>query len=92
MTMLLNNSSGTGAAAVWSGGAGVFSACGTFGGATITLQFMGPDEATWLAVGADTTLTAQGGAYFILPPGKIRAAVSGGSPSALYARADQVKG
>ena len=90
MPRLLSNASATGSAASWPGGYGVFSAAGTFGGATVTLQFLGPDGSTWIAVGVDTTITSAGGGVFALPPGQIRAAVSGGSPSGLYAQADQV--
>jgi len=91
MPQLLSNASATGSAAQWGGGAGVFSACGTFSGATVTLQFLGPDGSTWVAVGSDTTLTANGGGGFVLPPGQIRAAISGGPPSGMYAQAEQVK-
>jgi hypothetical protein len=68
----------------------VFEAAGTFSGATVTLQRLGPDGATWYAVGADTTLTSAGGGYFIMPPGQIRALVTG-SPTGMYASAEQVR-
>ena len=90
MPQLLSNASATGTAQAWPGGYGVFTAAGTFGGSTVTFQFLGPDATTWIAVGSDTTLTAAGGGAFLLPPGTIRAAVSGGTPSALYAQADPV--
>lgn len=86
---LLSNASATGSPTTWSGGLGIFAAVGTFGGATVTLQFLGPDGSTWVAMGADTTLSAAGGALFTFSPGKIRAAVSGGAPSGLYATAEQ---
>lgn len=86
---LLSNASATGSAADWAGGRGVFSAAGTFGGATITLQYLGPDLSTWIAAGTDTTLTAAGGGVFDLPPGRIRALVTG-SPSGMYANAARV--
>lgn len=89
--MLLDNGSATGAAAQWGGGSGVFACVGTFGGATVTLEFLGPDGATWVAMGSDTTLTAAGGGIFTSPPGRIRASVSGGTPAGLYASAEQVK-
>lgn len=87
---LLSNASATGAAVIWPGGAGVFEVAGTFSGATVSLQRMGPDSATWYSVGADTTLTAAGGGYFILPPGRIRAAVTG-SPTGMYATAEKAR-
>lgn len=91
MPQLLSNASATGEWVQWGGGTGVFTAVGTFGGATVTLQYKGPDGSTAVAMGTDTTLTANGGGGFIYPPGQIRAAVSGGSPSGLYAQAEQVK-
>lgn len=91
MPQLLSNASATGSSAQWDGGLGGFTAAGTFGGATVSLQFLGPDAATWIDVGVDTTLTAAAGGLFVLPPGKIRASVSGGAPSGLYAQAEQVK-
>lgn len=88
---LLSNASATGSQVIWPGGEGVFEAAGTFSGATVTLQRLGPDGATWYAVGTDTTLTAAGGGYFVLPPGPIRAAISGGPPSGMYATANRVR-
>lgn len=90
MTVLLSNASATGAEASWTGGRGLLVLAGTVGGATIRLQYLGPDGVTWLP--AATDLTAVGMVAFDLPPGRIRAAVSGGSPSGLYARADHLKG
>ncbi|MEY2875308.1 MAG: hypothetical protein RLZZ373_2679 [Pseudomonadota bacterium] len=90
MPTLLNNEAATGSAVQWDGGRGVFSLAGTVGGATITLQYLGPDATTYLT--AATALTAVGLVAFELPPGRIRALVAGGSPSGLYARADQSKG
>lgn len=91
MPTLLNNTAATGAAAMWPGGRGVFSLAGTVGGATITLQYLGPDGATWLAAAAATTLTAVGLGVFELPCGQIRAQVAAGTPSGLYAAAEPVK-
>jgi hypothetical protein len=92
MPQLLTNAAATGNGTTWGGGRGVFTLAGTVGGATITLQYLGPDGSTWLAAGAATTLTAVGLGVFELPPGQIRAAVSGGAPAGLYANADQSKG
>lgn len=83
---LLNNASATGAEIIWPGGRGLFAADGTFGGGTVKLQFFGP-AGNWLDAGTYTTLTAAGGGNFDLPQGLIRAAVSGGTPSGLYAYA-----
>jgi hypothetical protein len=89
---LLDNEAATGAAADWPGGKGVFTVYqGTFGGATVKLQWSPDDGTTWLDVDASgdtyTTMTAAGSGLFELPPCKIRAFVSGGTPSALFATA-----
>lgn len=87
-----------GAPVFWSGGRGVFTAAGTFGGTSVTLEYLGPNGTTWLPVkamdsaGVQTTvaLTDSGMIVFELPPGRIRAVATGGTPSALFARADRV--
>lgn len=88
--ILLSNGTATGSPAVWGGGSGVFAAAGTFSGATVKLQFLGPDNATWIDVGTDTTLTSAGAGYFVLHGAQIRAAVTGGPPSGMYATAEPV--
>lgn len=70
----------------FAGGNADFSILGTFGGATVTLQKMGPDGATPIAVGASTTVTAAADVQGLsLPAGVYRCSVAGGPPSALYA-------
>ena len=88
MPALLENASATSSAVVWGGGRGVFAVVATFGGGSVTLQYLGPDGSTWLT-GA-TALTANGLVAFELPPGKIRAAVT--TATAVYASAEQVRG
>jgi hypothetical protein len=87
---LLSNASATGAGVTWPGGTGVFTVAGTIGGATVALEVLGPDGATWLNAGSDGTLTAAGMCAFDLPQGQIRASVTGGTPSGVYARATEV--
>lgn len=92
------DAAGNGASVEWNGGRGVLSAAGTFGGTSVTLEYMGPDAATWLPVrvmasdGVQTTvaLTAAGMFGFELPPGRIRGAATGGTPTDLFVRADRV--
>ena len=74
----------------WNGGRASFAVAGNFGGAAVTLQYLAPDGATALDVGAEVTLGAPGLANFELGAGQIRAVVSGGSPSGLYARVAKV--
>lgn len=88
MPVLLDNASATGNPVRWNGGRGVFSAVGTFGGGSVTLQYLGPDGSTWIT--AATALTAAGLVAFELPPGQIRAAVV--TATGVYARADESKG
>lgn len=82
---LLSNASATGSAIIWPGGRGMFTAAGTFGGTTVKLQFLGPDGSTWIDAGTYTTLTASGGGIFDLPQGQVRANITGGTPSGIYA-------
>lgn len=91
MALLLDNASATGSAVIWGGGRGVFTASGTFGGATVSLEALGPDGATYVSMAGVPALTNNGSVSFEHPPGKIRAAVTGGAPSALYARAEKVR-
>jgi hypothetical protein len=85
--ILLDNESATGSAVIWPGGEGTFHVVGTFGGATVSLQRLGPDDSTWTDVGADVILTAEGMGNFNVGAGKIRAEIVGGSPSGIYAEA-----
>ena len=82
---LLSNATATGSSVTWPGGRGSFVVAGTFGGATVSLQLLGPNGTTWITAGTYTTLTAEGIGNFDLPQGRIRAAVTGGPPSGLYA-------
>lgn len=68
----------------WQGGKGSFLAKAT-GAGTITLQVKLPDDTTYVAVGTDTTLTANGGGNFELPRCRLKVAVSGFTN--VYARA-----
>lgn len=87
---LLVNEVATGSGVRWRGGRGVFYIhSATFGGATIKLQ-CSFDNSTWVDVDAagdsNVTLTAAGQGGFELPPCFLRANVSGGPPSAVFAR------
>ena len=85
---LLQNANATSAAKNWPGGRGSLVVSGVFGGTTVQLQGLGPDGATWVAVGS--ALTSAGQVLFEMPPGQIRALVTGGTPSGLYAQAARV--
>lgn len=67
----------------WGGGVGQFIATGTFDTCTVKMQMSPDDGTTWIDVGSDTTLTAEGIANFELGPCDIRANLSsvGGSTS-----------
>ena len=68
----------------WPGGNGAFSASGTFGSGTASLEWT-LDGSTWVAVGTDTTVTANGGGIFTRPPGKMAVNLTGAtSPSIAY--------
>lgn len=63
----------------------VFAAHGTFSGATCKLTFLGPDGTNAIDAGTDATLTAAGACLVELPDCVVKAAISGGPPSAMYA-------
>lgn len=67
------------------GGICVFSVAGTFGGATVKLQVLGPDGSTLIDAGSATTLTAAGMGVVYLPPCQVQATIVGGSPSGIFA-------
>lgn len=68
------------------GGIAAFDLVGTLGGATVTLQTMGADGATPVAVDASTTVTAAGLVKGVnVPAGVYRCLVAAGAPSGLYA-------
>lgn len=91
---LLAAASATGAATpVAFGGLFCFSVAGTFGGATVGLQLLGPDGATWLPVEDDAgaiALTTARALAVNLPRGTVRATITGGSGVSLTARLDRV--
>jgi len=87
-TDLLSNASATGNAAQWPGGKGIFIGEGTFSGSTLTLQVVSPNGTSINVAGV--SLTANGTADFNLPPGQIKGALTGGTPSAMFAWAVQV--
>lgn len=82
-SVIMRNSASSSTAVNWPGGVGVFSAVGTWNGATLTLEFIGPDGATLVVAGTGTTFTANGAGVFYLPECQVRAIVSspGGSTS-----------
>lgn len=84
---LMNAAGATSAQFAWPGGQGVFIVDGTFGGGTVTLQFVGPDGSTLITAGAATTFTANGAGVFYLPQCKIQATVTGATGASLYAKA-----
>ena len=90
MANLLTGASATGSAVGWQGGAGVFSVTGTFGSATVKMQWSPDDGTTWIDVDAsgdtNVTFTAAGGGAFVLPPCLVRANVSGGTGVEVTAR------
>lgn len=81
--ILLSNANASGVASVpLNGGQYIWKVTGTFGGATATLQSLGPDNSTYQDV---TTLTANGQALVNVGVGEIlRVLLTGGTPSAMY--------
>lgn len=81
---LLVNVAVTGAAVKVGGGTYSWSLVGTIGGATIKLQVLGPDAATFIDI-PSATLSAAGVMSVDLAGGaSVKAVVTGGAPSGLY--------
>jgi hypothetical protein len=80
----------SGAAVEWAGGRGVFTAYGTFGSGTCKLQWSPDAGTTWIDAdrSGDTyvTFTANGVGGFELPPGHVRAVLSGATAPTVSAR------
>lgn len=80
---LLTAAAATGSQLLWPGGIGIFQCVGTYNGATVTLQALGPDGTTLETLGVNTTLNATnptpGGFYW--PRANIIATVSGAGGS-----------
>ena len=86
VAQLLTNANTTGPWVFFAGGTAEFNVLGTFAGATVTLQKLGADQATAVAVGATTTVTSAAEVQGLnLPAGVYRCLVAGGAPSGLYA-------
>ena len=81
--VLASNASATGDWVYWPGGRGEFRVEGTFPG-TVKLECKGPNG-TAQDVGADTTLTGDGGGIFELGAGEIRANID--TATGVYAMA-----
>ena len=83
--LLCSTADGSTGSTQWDGGNGVFSAVGAFGAGSLQLEYLGPDNETWLTVGAP--LTAAGMQDFSLPRGQIQATVTGATNPAITATA-----
>lgn len=82
---LISNADATGAAETCAlGGRYLMVLAGTLGGATVTVEMLGPDGVTYLTVDG-ATLSAVGTKTIFLPWGStVRGVVTGGTPSGLY--------
>lgn len=79
------SATGNGAAQAWPGGSGAFIAEGTIGGSAIKLQMQTP-QGTWIDIDPALNFTTLPNSYgFIIPPGQIRAVLTGGTPTNIYA-------
>ena len=58
------------------GGYYVVAAVATFGGGSVELQALGPDQSTWLSLPTALKLTAAGMIAGYLPPGQYRFAIT----------------
>lgn len=91
---LLVNASATGTDAIAQiGGRYVLTGTGTFGGATLQIQMLAPDNSTYINLANGSFTAAPIGVAMDLPQGAhVRATLTGGAPSGFYvslARAQQ---
>ncbi len=84
---LIENGSATSSATRWPGGKGSMTVAGNFNTAIVTLQTLAGDGATWVKV---IDFAAAEHKNFELAEGQIRAEITGGPPSGLYAIAVQI--
>lgn len=86
--ILASNASATGSACYWLGGKGSFIVHATFGGGTVKLQYLSADGTTWVDMGTETTLTADGGGNFEISPCYIRVNIA--TATGVYAVAGRI--
>lgn len=74
------------------GGDYIWSVVGTFGGASVQLQALGPDGATYQNIGAAKTSadTAGGTGVGLGTNAVVRAAITGGTPTGLFATLSRI--
>lgn len=77
---LLSAGAATGNQLLWPGGGGILKVVGTWNGATLALQDVGPDGTTLLSVG-NASFTANGQIFFVLSRGLIQATITGAGGS-----------
>lgn len=84
--LLISNAAVTGPATVLQqGGLYSFNVVGTFGGATVKLQILGPDDSTYVDI-PTASHTAAGVIGVYLPAGgNVKAVITGGPPTGIYA-------
>lgn len=84
--LLINNAAVTGpAVTLQQGGLYSFNAVGTFGGATVKLQILGPDDATYVDIPTASHTTPSVIGVYLPAGGTVKAVVTGGAPANLYA-------
>ncbi len=71
-----SNISGTSAAFTLNGGYYMVAVVATFGGGSVELQALGPDQSTWLSAPTALKLTAAGMIAGYLPPGQYRFSIA----------------
>lgn len=91
---LLNAASATGAAQkIQVSGQYCLAVAGTFGGATVGLQMLGPDNSTWINVedGAGVLgITSARATMVYIPDGEYRATITGGTGVSISATLKRV--
>lgn len=85
-TDLLTNAGATGAGVGFGGGKAALAIIAGLGGATVGLEVLGPDGATWIAVSGASSATSTS-QTLDLAAGTYRGTITGGTtPSGVYVR------
>lgn len=85
VSLISNGTASTASGLSVSPGRYAYAVDGTFSGATVTLSMLSPDGSSYISVGSDAALTAEGAVLVELPYCKVKAIVTGGPPSGIYA-------
>lgn len=88
--VLLNAAAASGAAFYWAGGEGALFVTGTFGGTTVGLSWAPREAGTYRDCGESCQFTGAGAVNVKLPPGWVKATITGGSGVSITAELTRI--